>query len=98
VLHTNVVSDLVRTPQGVIAQRISVVGEARVCTSVIVAAELRYGASKNGSARLIAQVGVVLGAFEVLPFDAPADAVYARVRTDLERQGQLKGLTGVTSR
>ncbi len=43
-LDTNVVSDLVRNPQGTAAQRIRRVGEDRVCTSIIVAADVRYGA------------------------------------------------------
>ena len=47
-LDTNIVSDLVRNPQGRIAVRIAEVGEAAVCTSVIVAAELRFGAAKRG--------------------------------------------------
>jgi tRNA(fMet)-specific endonuclease VapC len=38
-LDTNILSDLVRHPQGVIANRILAVGETRVCTSIIVAAE-----------------------------------------------------------
>lgn len=38
-LDTNVVSDLVRQPQGPIAKRIRQIGEAGVCTSIIVAAE-----------------------------------------------------------
>ena len=59
-LDTNVVSDLVRNPQGKVAQRIRKVGEARVCTSIIVAAELRYGAAKKGSARLREQLEAVL--------------------------------------
>lgn len=39
-LDTNVVSDLVRNPQGCAAKYIRKVGEARICTSIIVAAEL----------------------------------------------------------
>ena len=58
-LDTNIVSDLVRNPQGRVTQRIREVGEARVCTSIIVAAELRYGASKRGSPRLRAQLEAV---------------------------------------
>jgi len=46
-LDTNIVSDLVRNPQGKVAQHIRNIGEAQVCTSIIVAAELRYGAAKN---------------------------------------------------
>ncbi|MBI4545641.1 MAG: type II toxin-antitoxin system VapC family toxin [Gemmatimonadetes bacterium] len=90
-LDTNMVSDLVRTPQGRVAQRIRAVGEAEVCTSIIVAAELRYGATKKGSARLTAQLEAVLGALDVLPFEAPADATYALLRTRLERAGRPIG-------
>ena len=73
-LDTNAVSDLVRHPQGKVAQHIRKVGEAQICTSIIVAAELRYGAAKKRSPRLSAQLEAVLGALEVLPFETPADA------------------------
>jgi tRNA(fMet)-specific endonuclease VapC len=59
-LDTNIVSDLVRRPQGRVAEHIREIGEARVCTSVIVAAELRYGAVQMGSQRLTAQLDAVL--------------------------------------
>jgi tRNA(fMet)-specific endonuclease VapC len=86
-LDTNIVSDLVRNPQGKVAQRIRKVGEGRVCTSIIGAAELRYGAAKKASRRLSAQLKAVLGALEVLPFGAPADGVYGLLRTRLEQAG-----------
>jgi len=88
---TNIVSDLVRNPQGKVAQQIRKVGEARVCTSIIVAAELRYGAAKKGSPRLSSQLKVVLGALEVLPFETPADAAYGLLRTQLEQAGRPIG-------
>ena len=68
-LDTNIISDLVRSPQGKIAERIANVGEESVCTSIIVAAELRYGAAKKSSARLTAQLESVLGALEILAFE-----------------------------
>jgi tRNA(fMet)-specific endonuclease VapC len=40
-LDTNILSDLIRHPQGTVADRITTVGENTVCTSIIVAAELR---------------------------------------------------------
>ncbi len=85
-LNTNMVSDLVRHPQGQVTQAIRAVGEPQVCTSIIVAAELRYGATKRGSPRLTAQLDAILAALEILPFEAPADAVYGRLRADLERE------------
>ncbi len=90
-LDTNILSDLVRNPQGRVTQRIREVGEARVCTSIIVAAELRYGATKKASPRLTAQLEAVLGALEVLPFEAPADAAYGLLRARLEQAGQPIG-------
>ena len=84
-LDTNMVSDLVRNPQGSVAQHIRKVGEAQVCTSVLVAAELRYAAAERKSPRLWAQLEAVLGALEVLPFKAPADAAYGLLRTRLGR-------------
>jgi tRNA(fMet)-specific endonuclease VapC len=90
-LDTNVISHLVRNPQGKAAQRIRQVGEARVCTSIIVAAELRYGAAKKGSARLSAQLEAVRSALDVLPFEPPADAFYASLRTGLEEVGTPMG-------
>jgi len=64
---------------------------ARVCTSIIVAAELRYGAAKRGSSRLAAQLETVLGALNVLPLGAPADAAYGLIRTRLEQSGKPIG-------
>jgi tRNA(fMet)-specific endonuclease VapC len=92
-LDTNIVSDLVRNPQGRVADRIRQVGEKRVCTSIIVSAELRYGAAKRGSARLSAQLEAVLGALEVLPFEAPADTIYSALRAQLEQLGQPMAAT-----
>jgi tRNA(fMet)-specific endonuclease VapC len=90
-LDTNIVSDLVRNPQGGVAQHIRRVGEAQVCTSIIVAAELRYGAAKKGSPRLTAQLEAVLGVLDVLPFEAPADAAYGLLRARLEQAGRPIG-------
>ena len=90
-LDTNAVADLVRQPQEKVARHIRKVGEAQICTSIIVAAELRYGAAKKRSPRLSAQLEAVLGAFEVLPFETPADAAYGLLRTRLEQAGRPIG-------
>jgi len=90
-LDTNIVSDLVRHPRGTISDRVSEVGEEDVCTSIVVAAELRYGAIKKNSSRLTAQLEAVLGAIEVLALETPVDAVYGVIRAGLERTGQPIG-------
>lgn len=86
-LDTNILSDLVRNPRGPVAERIRRVGEAQVCTSIIVASELRYGAAKRGSAKLTSQLEAVLGAIDILPLEAPADVIYGELRARLERAG-----------
>jgi len=83
-LDTSIISNLVRNPQGKVAKRIAKVGEDSVCTSIIVAAELRYGCAKVGSPRLTKAVEEILGELAVLPFDVPADAEYGVVRSKLE--------------
>jgi tRNA(fMet)-specific endonuclease VapC len=90
-LDTNIVSDLIRNPQGRVAAHIKKIGETQICTSIIVAAELHYGATKKGSPRLTAQLEAVLGALEILPFDSPADSVYGLIRARLEQAGQPIG-------
>lgn len=86
-LDTNAVSDLVRFPQGAVAKRIARVGEQAVCTSIVVACELRYGAAKKGSNRLTAQLEAVLDVLPILPLEPGADRAYALIRAALERAG-----------
>jgi tRNA(fMet)-specific endonuclease VapC len=90
-LDANIISDLIKNPQGKAAKRIAKVGEANICTSIIVAAELRYGCAKSGSERLLKAVEDLLGEIEVLPFDIPADTEYGGIRSELEAAGKLIG-------
>jgi tRNA(fMet)-specific endonuclease VapC len=87
-LDTNIISDLIRNPQGKAAKRIAKVGEDNICTSIIVAAELRYGCAKNGSPRLHKAVEDLLGEIDVLPFEVPADTEYGGIRAHLEAAGK----------
>ena len=90
-LDTNIVSDLVRHPHGRIAKRIAEVGEAHICTSIIVAAELRYAAARKASPRLEEQLESVLRAIEACTFESPADVVYGALRARMEEIGQPVG-------
>ena len=90
-LDTNILSDLVRHPQGVVAKKIAVVGENEICISIIVAVELRFGAAKRNSARLSNQVETILAAMLVVPFDVPTDREYAKLRQLLESSGNSIG-------
>ena len=86
-LDTSVVSDLIRNPRGVAAGRMATVGEDAVCTSIVVAAELRFGAAKSGSPKLADRIDLILSALEVLPLEPPADRHYGDIRQSLARQG-----------
>lgn len=86
-LDTNIIADLIRNPQGRAAKRIAKVGEDKICTSVVVAADLRYGCAKSGPKRLIKAVEGLLGEIGVLPFDVPADTEYGAIRAELEAAG-----------
>ena len=90
-LDTNTVSDLVRKPQGKVAEQVLKVGETKVCTSIVVAAELRCGAKKKQSPRLSAQLEAILGALEILPLEKPADVSYRSIRAQLDRAGKPIG-------
>jgi tRNA(fMet)-specific endonuclease VapC len=90
-LDTNILSDLMRNPQGVVADRLGKVGAANVCTSIIVAAELRFGAEKKGSRKLADRIAAILDTLEVLPVSTPAVAAYATIRASLERAGRPMG-------
>ena len=90
-LDTNILSDLVRHPRGAISNRISEVGEQNICTSIVVAAELRYGAAKKGSSVLAMQLEAILHAIDVLALEEPADLIYGELRARLERAGRSIG-------
>ena len=86
-LDTNILSDLVKHPQGKVFQKIASIGEGYICTSIMVACELRFGARKRGSKRLTQQLEIILQALPVLPIDNPIDQIYAEIRTFLEKAG-----------
>ena len=90
-LDSNILSDLIRHPDGRVAQHIRKLGETQVCTSIIVAAELRYGGVKKRSPRLMADIEGLLRRIEVLPWQAPADEVYAELRAQVESVGRPIG-------
>lgn len=90
-LDSNVVSALMRNPRSQIAARVARVGEAQICTSIVVAAELRYGAAKKGSRRLSAELEAMLGTLPVIAIKPPTDAIYGEIRAHLEKAGHMIG-------
>jgi tRNA(fMet)-specific endonuclease VapC len=90
-LDANILSEFIRNPRGLVNKRLAVVGETTVCTSIVVACELRFGAKKKGSSRLEERVDEALASLEVLPLDKEADRHYAEIRTHLSRKGRPIG-------
>ncbi len=90
-LDTNIISDLVRNPQGLVAERIVQEGESSICSSIIVASELRFGAMKKfqqtGSRLLMELLELILSAIDILSFETPAEYHYAEIRVFLEQKG-----------
>jgi tRNA(fMet)-specific endonuclease VapC len=88
---SHIVSDMMWNPAGKVADHIARVGEVSLCLSIVTAAELRFGAAKSGSSRLLQRVEAVLARVPVLPLDVPADAEYGGIRAELEATGQSIG-------
>ncbi|MCD2174068.1 type II toxin-antitoxin system VapC family toxin [Rhizobium sp. C4] len=86
-LDTNAMSELMRGPVNKVASAIATVGSDAVCTSIIVASELKFGAAKKRSAKLTANLEKVLATIVIEDFKAPADAAYAELRAALEKAG-----------
>ena len=91
-LDTNIISDVIRNPDGPAARRIEQVGPKDIFTSIIVASELRYGCAKKGSPELRTRVEAILETIPMLPLDIPADAEYGGIRAELETAGQSIGM------
>lgn len=90
-LDTNIISDMVRDASGLAAQRLALVGEDQACTSIVVAAELRFGAAKKNLPCLAAKIDAVLESIPVLALEPPADEAYADLRSALEQAGSPLG-------
>jgi tRNA(fMet)-specific endonuclease VapC len=87
ILDTNILSDLIDNPLGAAQKHLDHLIDAWVCTSIICAAELRYGAVRKQSIRLSHEVEEVLSRIEIVAFSPDADRHYAYLRTQLERRG-----------
>jgi tRNA(fMet)-specific endonuclease VapC len=90
-LDANILSAIMRDREGSLLRRADEIGARRLCTSIVVAGELRFGAAKVDSPRLEREVEGILARIAVLPIEPPTDSVYARIRADLQKRGRLIG-------
>ena len=86
-LDTNILSSLMKNPDGVVSKKIEKAGER----SIIVACELRYGAEKKQSDALTRRVDTILAAIPVIPLTQPVDRAYGLLRATLNSAGQPIG-------
>lgn len=86
-LDTNVLSDVIKNPRGALVERMGAVDPDTLCTSIVVACELRFGAQKKASPQLQSKVDQFLSRLAVLALDGEADRHYADIRCELQRAG-----------
>ena len=91
-LDTNIIWELIRNPKGRTARRARAVAD-EICTSIVVAAELRYGCAKKGSPALSRRVEDILDEIAVLALGAPVDAHYGQIRSGLRGQANRSAPT-----
>jgi tRNA(fMet)-specific endonuclease VapC len=91
-LDTNVVSEVMRNPDGPAGKRFRAHRE-KLAVSIFVAGELRFGGIKKGSDDLVSRINAMLSVIPVLPFDRPADRHFAYIRHHLEAIGRPIGPT-----
>lgn len=88
---TNILSDMMRNPDGAASQRFQQVAKstpnARLCTSVVVQCELLFGLRRRTNPRWHAYYDIVLESVELLPLDSNVVPSYANLRSLLESAG-----------
>lgn len=91
-LDTNIVSDMMRNPQGPAARQAIAISqttpEAQFHTSVIVDCELLYGLARKPQARLQAAYERTMATLTILPLDTEVAQTYANMRNAVTSIGQ----------
>ncbi len=90
-LDTNILSYAIKDPKGSVNHHLQSLSGADICTSIIVACELRYGVAKKGSRQLADKVESILNNIRVLPLDEDVSQHYADIRYQLEKEGKVIG-------
>ena len=90
-LDTNICSYILRRHPVAMVERFVGLERGQLWLSAIVAAELRFGATKLASARFSASVEAWLAGFDVRPWPVEATLRYADIRAALERSGKIIG-------
>jgi tRNA(fMet)-specific endonuclease VapC len=91
-LDTNICIYIIKQKPSVVVDRLQKIKVNEIGISVITLAELEYGVSKsNFPERNKLALIQFLTPFEILPFSEFAASIYGRIRSDLEKKGQIIG-------
>lgn len=90
-LDTNIISDLMRNPQGKsnhrLQQLMASMPELKVCASLVADCEISFGLQRKPSKLLQQAYANLLQVVEIIPLDLSVTSYYANIRTHLERLG-----------
>lgn len=86
-LDTNIVSAVIKQPDGTLARKLAAMPRETFAISIVVAAELRFGVCRKQSPKLTRQVETVLEGIDILPMEEPVDQHYGSIRAELARLG-----------
>ena len=90
-LDTNIISYIVRDPQGTLAHRVGREEPDDLLTSVVVIGEIEYGFAWQPSPRLERQTSKVLRGIQIIDLDPAAATIYGSIRAELQRLGTPLG-------
>lgn len=90
-LDTNIISHLIRFPNGPILSRLESILPDTACTSIIVSAEIHFGLIKKASKKLTDQAKQILSVLDILPLEDPVDKHYGEIRAHLNKIGEPIG-------
>jgi tRNA(fMet)-specific endonuclease VapC len=91
-LDTNVCVDYLTGRSPKVVSRIKDASPDEICSSSIVVAELRYGADKSTRRQRNHQLlDILTNEISIHDFDTKAAKNYGKLRTDLEKKGELIG-------
>jgi tRNA(fMet)-specific endonuclease VapC len=90
-LATNAASYLINKKSAAMDRRLSKVAVDELGISAVTEGELHYGVARKGSTPLRTALEQFLLTITTVAWDSAAAREYGRLRTELERQGQLPG-------
>lgn len=85
-LDTNIISEIAHRPDGSAGRRFAEAAD-QCLTSIVVAAEIRFGLARAPNSRRARRAIEILEHIAIIEFAAPADLQYANIRAHLERAG-----------